>query len=170
MRRLLAVLALTALVACGDGKESNVPNPQEPTAQTIGYICNMSLAEHTGPKGQIFLHGEAAPLWFSSVRDAFTYLYLDGATRTIAAFYVNDMGRASWAKPEPGTWIDAHKALFVIGGKREGGMGAMELVPFSERARAEDFIHSYGGRIVTFADAPAGYVFTGEDNQGRPSK
>lgn len=162
---LAAVLVVAALLpaACGEGQEAKVPKPQEPTTKTIGYICNMSLAEHAGPKGQIFLKGETTPLWFSSVRDAFTFTYLEGATHTYAAFYVTDMGRASWDKPEPGTWTDARKAVYVIGSTRAGGMGATELIPFAERPPAEAFAQRNGGRVVAFAEIPAGYVFSGKD-------
>ena len=45
--------------------------------------------------------------------------------------YVNDMGVARWEAPEPGTWIDANGAWYVIGSDRMGGMGVPEAVPFA---------------------------------------
>jgi copper chaperone NosL len=64
----------------------------------------------------------------------------------------------NWEQPEPGTWIDAHAAWFVIGSSRVGGMGLPEAVPFGIEADATAFAAANGGRIVRLAEIPADYV------------
>lgn len=148
-RKLAWFLVLLWMSAC-DTPMDKPPPPGEPAPGTVGYYCGMTLEEHPGPKGQILLAEEAKPLWFSSVTDAFSYLRLEGATRRIAAFYVNDMGRAEWNRPQPGTWISAKSAYYSVGGKRTGGMGGVEIVPFATRNQAEAFTKQYGGRVQDY--------------------
>jgi copper chaperone NosL len=127
---------------------------QEPDENAIGYYCHMVVAEHEGPKGQIFLDGKTTPIWFSSVRDTLAFTMLPEEPKTIAVIYVNDMAKASWDKPEPGTWIEAQKAVYVVGSSRQGAMGGSEVVPFSAKDAAETFAARYGGRLTAFADIP----------------
>lgn len=154
-------IAAAALVA-GCGQEAApppMPLPDEVTYASVGRYCGMTLADHEGPKGQIHLQGQAEPVWFSSVRDTIAFTRLPEEPRDIAAIYVNDMGRArNWAQPEPGTWIDARKAWFVIDSDVRGGMGAPEAVPFSDQAAAEAFQAQHRGRVVQLADVPDSYV------------
>lgn len=145
---LLASLVAVGLAGGCDQSTASLPSPREPTGQEIGYSCRMALAEHTGPKAQIFLAGEAEPLWFSSVRDALIHARLEAGGRAISAFYVNDMGRATWNQPEPGTWIEAKAAVFVVGSHRGSGMDGAEVVPFSTRQSADTFTAEYGGRVA----------------------
>ena len=84
---------------------------------------------------------------------------LQETPKAITAFYVNDMGRAkNWDQPEPGTWVDAHKAYYVIGSRRRGGMGGAEAVPFGVAAAAQAFANANGGRVVRFAEMPKDYI------------
>jgi copper chaperone NosL len=79
--------------------------------------------------------------------------------KDIQAIYVSDMGKApSWDKPGVSNWVEAHHAVFVIGSRMKGGMGADEAVPFSDGAAAEKFASEQGGRIVSFADMPREYI------------
>lgn len=158
LRSLLAALTLV-LAACGES-QTPPPRPREPTGQAIGYYCRMTLTEHTGPKAQIFLPGEAEPLWFSSVRDGLIYTRLEGAGRKLLAFYVNDMAVGDWDHPAPGAWMEAAKAIFVIGStKSGGGMGGGEVVPFSNPAAAAAFVARHGGRIVRIGDIDDAELF-----------
>jgi copper chaperone NosL len=119
----------------------------------------MNLLEHTGPKGQVILASGSEPFWFSSARDALSFTMLPEEAKDIRAIYVSDMGKAkSWDNPGSTNWVDARRALFVVGSSRQGGMGAPETVPFSERAAAETFAAAYGGRIVKFDEVPRDYV------------
>ena len=60
----------------------------------------------------------------------------------------------------------------VIESRKQGGMGAPETIPFSDRADAERFVAEHGGRIVTFTDVPQAYVLSSEpaaDDAGAPA-
>jgi copper chaperone NosL len=121
----------------------------------------MSLSEHGGPKGQIFVRDLADPYWFSTVRDAFAFAMLPEMPKAIAAIYVNDMARAqNWDQPEPGMWIEAHRAVYVIGSRRRSGMQTDEAIPFGDAAAARRFAEANGGRVVGFADMPRNYILT----------
>ena len=176
MRRALApvaaaLLALGLAAGCGDDDVVAKPAPVEPTREATGHYCGMILLDHQGPKAQIHLPDEAQPVWFSSVRDAIAFTMLPEEPRNIAAMYVNDMGIARWDAPEPGTWIDADGAWYVIGSDRMGGMGVSEAVPFSAREAAEHFIAAHGGRIVALGEVPEGYIFAyaDEDDSAMPA-
>lgn len=153
---LLTLVAGIGLSACGEqAGVARLPPPQEPGAAAVGYYCGMAVAEHPGPKGQVFLAGRSDPLWFSSVRDTLAFTMLPGEPRTVAALYVNDMGRSGDGRsPAPGAWVLAGDALFVAGGAAVGGMGAPEVVPFADRAAAERFRAAHGGEIYRFGEVP----------------
>ncbi|MFQ5645000.1 MAG: nitrous oxide reductase accessory protein NosL [Thiogranum sp.] len=153
-RLSLALLAAVLTVSCGDRQPSVVPTPQELTRDAVGYFCGMTVLDHDGPKGQVFLTDREQPLWFTSIRDTIAFTRLPGEPRNIAAIYVTDIGRASWDRPEPGTWIDARKAFYVIGSDRVGGMQAPELVPFATRKDAELFVEQHGGEVFAFDAIP----------------
>jgi len=162
LRATLLLLALSA-GAC-DEKPATLPPPQEITASSTAEFCGMAMAEHPGPKGQIFLAGKEQPLWFASVHDAFAFTMLPETPKNLAVIYVSDMGKAkNWDQPEAGSWIDAKKAVFVIGSARHGGMGEDEAVPFSEEAAAQAFARENGGRLVGFADMPRSYILPNGD-------
>ena len=151
---LLSVLPLTLLAAC-DEEETPAPEAVAMTEEALGHYCQMHLAEHAGPKAQVHLVGAPAPLFFSQVRDAISYERMPEQTAAIAAIYVNDMGRAdSWADPGAENWIAAEAAHYVVGSARVGGMGAAELVPFSDLEAAAAFAAEHGGRILRLADIP----------------
>jgi copper chaperone NosL len=134
------------------------------TRDVIGHYCGMNLLEHPGPKGQIIVGSLIEPVWFSSARDTIAFTMLPDEPKDIQAIYVSDMGRAtSWDKPGTDNWIEARKALFVIGSRLKGGMGSEEAVPFSDRAAAEKFASQHGGRIVSFAEVPRDYVLGAGD-------
>jgi len=160
----VALLFTVFLVAgCDAEKPAETPPPQTLTSEAIGHYCGMDLMEHTGPKGQIILSSQKVPVWFSSARDAFSYTMLDEEAKDIRAIYVSDMGKApNWEHPGVDNWIEARSALFVIDSRKQGGMGAPETVPFSNRADAEKFVAENGGRIVAFADVPQDYVLSSE--------
>lgn len=162
LRHATAVAAIAMALLGGCGKQAApppMPPPAEVSDAAVGRYCGMALVDHEGPKGQIHLQGQAAPVWFSSVRDAIAFTRLPDEPRDITAIYVNDMARAkNWEQPEPGSWVDARQAWFVIGSERRGGMGAPEAVPFSDHAAAEAFRARYQGRVVRLADIPDAYV------------
>lgn len=160
-RAAAVLLAVATWLGGCDGRAPAVPPPPpaEVQADAVGHYCGMLLVDHEGPKGQIHLASRAQPVWFSSVRDTLAFLRLPEEPRDVVAAYVNDMGRARrWEQPEPGTWIEARQAWFVIESDLRGGMGAPEAVPFSDRAAADAFVARHGGRVVRLADIPDAYV------------
>jgi len=79
--------------------------------------------------------------------------------KNVAAIYVTDMASAGdWASPEPNAWIEARKAVFVIGSDRRSGMDTDEAVPFGDAEAARRFVADHGGRVVRFADIPQSYI------------
>ena len=125
--------------------------------------CGMTLMEHSGPKGQIILASRDEPVWFSSARDVFSFTMLGEEAKDVRAIYVSDMAKApSWDDPGATNWVDANQAFFVIGSAMQGGMGAAETIPFSDRAAADRFAGEHGGKVVAFADVPRDYVLSSE--------
>lgn len=153
---VLAALCLATLAACKEDLAA-VPAPIKMARDAVGHYCQMTLAEHPGPKAQVHLTGVEEPIFFSQVRDAIAYQRMPEQSHAIAAIYVNDMAVApSWEAPGDENWIAAGEAHFVVGSDRVGGMGAPELVPFSDIAAAERFAAEHGGRIAalrSIADA-----------------
>ena len=162
-RLLRCCAALLLLAACEeDGQQAAKPAPQELTREAIGHYCSMIVADHQGPKAQIFLKDADQPIWFSSVRDAIAFTLLPDEPKNIAAIYVNDMSSATWAAPEPGNWIDAQGAHYVIESDRRGGMGALEAVPFAGMEAAAAFVKAHGGRIASLAEVPHDYILSAD--------
>lgn len=170
-RILFAVVAAVLLSACNqDAKHSAIPAPVTLNGDAMGVFCGMNLLEHPGPKGQIITGSRIDPFWFTSVRDTVAFTLMPDQPRDIRVVYVSDMARApSWENPGATNWIEARKAFFVIESRKHGGMGAAEAVPFGDRAVADAFVASNGGRVVGLAEIPSTYVL-GSDNAGDPSK
>jgi len=162
------MLSLSFATAGCREKASEAPPPQSLTADATGHYCGMTLLEHPGPKGQILLASRSDPVWFSSARDAFSFTLLAEESKDVRAIYVSDMGKApTWDKPGSDNWVDARRAFFVIGSRKQSGMGAPETVPFSDRAAAEKFAEANGGRVLSFSEVPPDYVLssdTGAEN------
>jgi copper chaperone NosL len=160
---LPALLSVLAVTGCGDERSQAPPAPHHLTADAVGHYCGMTLVEHAGPKGQIILASRSDPVWFSSARDAFSFTMLAEEEKDVRAIYVSDMAKApSWDDPGADNWVEAHTAFFVIGSSKQGGMGAPETVPFSDRAAADKFVGERGGRVVTFDEVPRDYVLSSE--------
>lgn len=154
MYRLLCALILVAGIAGCSRTAEKIVSPREPGPNAIGYYCRMTLSEHKGPKGQIWPRGWNDPLWFSSVRDALTYVDQEIISeKELAAFWVNDMGQGTWDRPAAGAWVPASEAWYVVGSSKSGGMGSDEAVPFKERSAAESFAKENGGSVVNYASA-----------------
>lgn len=171
--RIKVVLAAALLAVSGCNQKAAhtaPPAPLEITSEAVAHFCGMGLNEHAGPKGQIFVADRKDPYWFASVRDTLAFTQLPEEPKNIVAIYVNDMGKATnWERPEPGTWIDAKRAWYVIGSKRRGGMDMKEAVPFGDESKARKFAADNGGRIVRFEEIPDDYVFRGPGNAASPS-
>lgn len=163
-----ALLSSMLLAGCKEpAPEATPPPAAEVDDEASGYYCGMLLMDHTGPKGQVHLASRDSPIWFSSVRDTIVFLRLPEEPRDVVAVYVNDMGAATnWDHPEPGTWIDARTAWYVLNSTRRGGMGAAEAVPFSTEAAADAFRSRHGGQVARLDQIPDDYVIG--SSSGRP--
>ena len=151
-------LFLLASILLAAGEEDAALNPPEPVAMTpeiLGHYCQMNIAEHDGPKGQIHLEGYPDPIFFGQVRDAIAYLREPEQTARVTAAFVSDMSKAeSWARPGEENWIAIVDAHFVVGSTALGGMGAPELVPFGQVQDAEAFAVTNGGTILKLSEIP----------------
>lgn len=167
MRRFLPILAVIMLAACQEETAQNV-DPVPLTPDTIGHYCQMTLAEHPGPKAQVHLDGlPQAPLFFSQVRDAIAYARLPERDHRILAIWVSDMGAegATWDDPGAGNWVDANVAVYVVGSDMEGGMGADELVPFADADAAAGFAALHHGRVMGLEQIPDSAVIPADGPQ-----
>ncbi len=152
--RYLVLIACFALIACKD-EQAKIPDPVLITEQDVSYCCQMVVLGHEGPKGQIHLKNQSTPLFFTQVRDVVAYLKAPERDAEILAVYVSDLGAApNWSDMGKGNWIDINTAHFVVGAGVQGGMGAPEIVPFSEAGEAQKFAAKYGGMVMPLADIP----------------
>lgn len=153
------VLFLALLSGCDSAVDVNsaASVPLEPDGDAIGYYCNMMIVNHDGPKGQVHVAAQEQPLWFASVRDTLAFTQLPGEPKNLRGIFVNDMtnvvpGQPRWRQPQPGTWINARQAWYVVDAPVRGGMGAPEPVPFEQREAADRFAADYGGRVLAFGE------------------
>ena len=165
---MLTLFAAAALAACSPSDSGNTaakPQPHAISDNAKGYFCTMNLPEHTGPKAQIFLESKPdEPLWFSTVTQIFNFVRHPGEPKDIAAIYVTDMSNATddeWHKPftNNAKWIDAKTANYVIESNYIGGMGTQDAIPFSDMAKAQEFVSKNGGRIVKFDQMPDSFIY-----------
>jgi len=155
MRLPFIAAALLALAACKEEVSVAPPDPVPLTEEALSFFCQMNVAEHGGPKGQIHLEGYPAPLFFAQTRDMVAYLKSPERDAMIIGVYVSDMGVApSWEQPGITNWILASDAHFVVGAKVVGGMGAQEVVPFKELQEAANFADQWGGQIMQIDAIP----------------
>ena len=165
MKHFSLVLFCLALAACKEEVAQDV-TPVGLSPDAVGHYCQMTLLEHDGPKAQAHLAGlPGAPLFFSQVRDVVAYLRMPEQSHEVVAVWVNDMGAAgaSWDAPGAQNWINAQDALFVVGADVVGGMGAPELVPFSDRTAAQGFAAIHGGAVMALDEIPDAAVLAPVD-------
>ncbi|MFH1805933.1 MAG: nitrous oxide reductase accessory protein NosL [Pseudomonadota bacterium] len=150
---LLVAITLLTLTACREDEATNLPAPVAMTAEAVGHYCQMNILEHPGPKAQIHLDGMPHPLFFSQVRDAVAYQRMPEQSHAIRVIYVSDMSQVTdWNVISTDNWIPAISAHYVVGSSRVGGMGAAELVPFSNPDDATRFAKLHGGQVMSLDD------------------
>lgn len=163
MYKLIPLLVAALLTGCEKEVPLEVPPAQTLTREANGYYCLMTVVYHNGPKGQIIL-SDNKTLWFTSIRDTISFTLSPEEPKNIAAIYVNDMSNAEWDDPGADNWIEAHKAWYVLGSKRSGGMGAKEAVPFSSKEKAQIFTQKEDGTVYAFSDLPNEYFIDDAEN------
>ena len=160
MKYLLPALPALSFSACKEDAVQDIA-ALPLTEEAIGHYCQMELLEHGGPKAQAHLAGlPGAPLFFSQVRDVVAYTRMPEQSHDVLAIWVNDMGAAgaTWDAPGARNWITAENAIYVVGGRAIGGMGAPEIVPFARQDDATEFAKANGGAVMRLAEIPASAV------------
>ncbi len=168
MRKLVIPLILLALTACKQ-EEAQDTSALPLDEDSAGHYCQMNLLEHDGPKAQAHLKGlPGAPLFFSQVRDVVAYMRMPEQSHEILSVWVNDMGApgVTWEAPGQTNWISAEEAFYVVGGRAVGGMGAPEVVPFSDPDKATRFAAANGGQVARLAAIPDSAVLAPVDLDG----
>tara|TARA_R100000988_G_scaffold82520_1_gene45643 strand:- start:153 stop:746 length:594 start_codon:yes stop_codon:yes gene_type:complete len=146
-------IGLLILAGCQQQTKDTMPPPVAMTEEAVGHFCQMNILEHAGPKAQIHLEGLPYPLFFSQVRDGIAYERMPEQNYKIRAIYVTDMSRAhDWENVGQENWIPATSAHYVVASAKTGGMGAPELVPFSDQDDAKNFVSRHGGQIMRLED------------------
>lgn len=153
---VLAALAAVALTACGPSETSTAVAPLEINQGTSCSLDGMLLADYPGPKAQIHFAGQTEPDYFCDTVEMFHMILNPEQVRAVRGVFVQDMGKADWDAPR-GHWIDANKAWYVFGSKRDGSMGPT-IASFALEADAAKFSAEYGGKVIRFADITADMV------------
>ncbi len=135
-------------LSCRQREEAVKPPPVDIGKGDACALCGMIIMDYPGPKAEI-IYRDGRVDKFCSVQEMISLYLQPDRPRGIRAIYVTDMSGRKWKSP--GRWIDAEDAFYVYGARVAGAMGN-ELVPFSDRASAERFIDSHGGRIVRFKE------------------
>ena len=107
------------------------------------------------------------------MRDVIAYMRMPEQSHAILTIWVNDMGAegATWDRPGADNWISADEAIYVVGARVVGGMGAPEVVPFGDAATAREFAAENGGNVMGLSDIPDSAVLApvaldGEETDG----
>ena len=150
-RAALALGLGLLLSACepGGGAASALA-PVEIDRNSTCDLDGMLLADYPGPKAQLRYQGEERPVFFCDTVELLSTLLKPEQVRPVRAAWVQDMGQASWDKPE-GHWIDARSAFYVLGSRRHGSMGPT-AASFASEAAARAFMAEQGGRLLRFAE------------------
>ena len=134
-----AVLLLLATAGPGSGQGLPKPGPKDKCP-----VCGMFVAKYPDWTASVrFAGGEQA--FFDGVKDMLKFTfnmgrYAPGKTPAdVAAVQVTD-----YYALEP---VDGRTAFYVVGSDVFGPMGK-ELIPFAQRAQAEEFLKDHKGRAI----------------------
>jgi len=170
-RDLLVLSLLLPLAACDRGGQAQqlsiAPVPIGPDDECA--VCGMTIRAQPGPKGQLFLTGQARPVKFCSTVDMFAFALQPEHRGRIAAVYVHDMAGAAWDAPADERFVPAREAWFVAGGQQHGAMGRT-LASFHRRADAEAFGAERGGRPLAYDEVSLDVLRALRDGAGHQGK
>lgn len=144
-RLVSGLVLLVLLAACSHAVPQAVA--QEPTGDTACSLDGMLLQDFAGPKAQIH-YAEGKPDFFCDLLELFSALLVPEQKRSVAAAFVQDMGKTDWDHPSA-NWIPAKSAYYVVGSKKRGSMGPT-FGSFSSMQDAEKFVKIEGGKILRF--------------------
>ena len=152
MKKLILLLSIILLASCGgNDAPKEKPKPIALTPDDVGYYMQMIVADHAGPKAQLWLDDKSTPIWFVDVRDAITFTRTPEEADNIVVIYAHDMAKNPVYRNVKDIWVELDKAVFVIESRKKGGMGMPETIPFSDKKIAEEFIKTNGGELVNTA-------------------
>lgn len=153
MKRYALLFLLLFITGCGSPTDTAVHHhePQSLSDTDECAVCGMTIKDHPGPKGQLYLVGSQQPAKFCSTVDFFIYALQPEHEHRIAMGYVHDMSGADWQKPDDAAFIPARDAWFVIGHELPGGMGPT-LASFRDPDAAQSFIDAHGGRMLPYSE------------------
>ena len=145
-------VALFLLAACSDSDQIISIEPVSLTEDAIGHYCQMNVLAHAGPKAQVHLADSPQPIWFVQIRDAFAFDRMPEQDAKIAKIFVSDMGaaEATWTAPGKDNWMAATDAVYVVGSRKRGGMGAPDFIPFADADAALKFTQTEGGSVIEY--------------------
>ncbi len=123
------------------------------------HVCGMTINNHPGPKGQVFIRNNATPFKYCSTRDLFSHILQPEVRSRITQIYTHDMGSTGWEAPSNAAFTDARQAWYVIHHPMTGAMGPT-LASFAEKSAAENFREQHGGELVRFDDITLEMVAT----------
>jgi len=146
-RRLALAISAAMLLICTTAFAAGPP----PQTISEGMSCaTCGMYPHRYPKWQtqvIFTDGTMSA--FDGSKCMFGFLLEmqkyapERKAEQVAAVWVKDF--------KTGKWLDGKTAHYVIASREMGPMGK-ELVPFADRAAAEEFQKAKGGAIETYAN------------------
>jgi copper chaperone NosL len=143
-------LAALLLAACSQSA-SQLPALDPGSAATC-TLDGMQLQDFPGSKAQL-RYDDGKTDYFCDVMELFAAVLAPEQVHPAGAMYVQDMGAAEWSHPQ-GHWIAATAAMYVVGSRAHGSMGAT-IVPFAEHAAAEAFAAREGGKVLHFKQVTA---------------
>jgi copper chaperone NosL len=150
--RLFLILSVLCLIGCLaslslDAAETAVPKP---SAKDKCPVCGMFVAKYPDWLAAVRFR-DGSHVYFDGAKDMFKYLHdpkkYDPARKPedIQAIAVMDYYGL--------TWIDARKALYVLGSDVYGPMGR-ELIPLEREADAREFMKDHKGlKIIRYPEA-----------------
>jgi len=135
---------LLALCLCGAG-----PVPEKPSPKDKCPVCGMFVAKYPDWVARV-AYQDGAVAWFDGVKDLMKYYFrLD---RYSPGRKVSDMATIRVTDYYSLSPIDGRTAWYVAGSDVYGPMGK-ELIPFANKAEAEEFLRDHRGvRILTFPE------------------
>lgn len=146
--KLILFVAVSLLIAMVSTSQSSqdASAPMEIAADISCSKCGMFPAKYPQWQTQIvFNDGQMAP--FDGCKCMFGFLF--NMSEYDKEHTPADIG-AVWVREfNSGDWIDARKALYVMGSDEMGPMGK-ELIPFADTGAAEAFQEKHGGQIALY--------------------
>ncbi|MDT6960208.1 nitrous oxide reductase accessory protein NosL [Cupriavidus sp. SZY C1] len=152
----ISALPLQSLLAACSRPAPAAPTPADFDPATACDLDGMLLADHPGPKAQIFFAGQAAPVWYCDTVELFSTLLRPEQVRPVTAVFTQDMELADWNTPR-GHWFDARTGFYVTGSRRHGAMGPT-IPGFRNESAAQAFAHKHGGKVLPYAGITADMV------------